>query len=185
MYTVSGPCSPHRPQLFRAQLSSHMNPQPGSAFSNLVSWSFYLQPIRRLKGKPENAFDRKAAHVLALQTSSALGAPGAIRHTVHTVARAQLPPGPVVPGQSSSTPSPAVSGSMAPRCPVLTLPTQSKTSERNGTSVPGNLGTYFGMAARFSPTPQVLTTPGFPSKPPRPSTSVATSSVTREPRGDV
>lgn len=159
--------------------------QPGSAFSNLVS-SFYLQPIQRLKGKPENAFDRKAADLLALRTSSVVGAPDIMRLAVNAVACFQLPPVPVIPRQSSTTPMPPASGSTALRGSVLTLSTQSKIVERNeGTSVPGDRGTHFGMSARFSLIPQVLTTPGFPTKGELHSTSLLTRSTTKEPRGDV
>ena len=63
---------------------------------------------------------------------------------------------------------------------------QPKTSEGNReASAPGNLGTYCDMSARFSPTPQVLTTPGLPTKGAHHSTSSPTSSPTKEPRGDM
>lgn len=150
------------------------------------SLSFYLQPIQRLKGKPENAFGRKPADLLALRTSSVFGAPDIIRLAVNAAACFQLPPVPVIPRQSSSTPMPPVLGSTALRGSVLTLSTQPKIVERNeGTSVPGDLGTHFGMSARFSLIPQVLTTPGFPTKGALHSTSFLTSSTTKEPRGDM
>ncbi|XP_016011511.2 uncharacterized protein LOC107516359 [Rousettus aegyptiacus] len=147
---------------------------------------FHMLPIQRLKGKPENAFDRKAADLLALRTSSVVGAPDIMRLAVNAVACFQLPPVPVIPRQSSTTPMPPASGSTALRGSVLTLSTQSKIVERNeGTSVPGDRGTHFGMSARFSLIPQVLTTPGFPTKGELHSTSLLTRSTTKEPRGDV
>nr|KAF6387361.1 hypothetical protein mMyoMyo1_007870 [Myotis myotis] len=147
---------------------------------------FQLLPIQRLKGEPENAFDRKAADLLALWTSSVFGAPDRIRTTVNTVASFQLPPAPVIPRQSPPTLTPPALGSTALRGPVLTPATQSKILESNGeTSVSGNLGSYFGMSARLSLIPQVLTTPGLPTTGALRSTSFPASPTTKEPRGDM
>ncbi|XP_045713660.1 uncharacterized protein LOC123831059 [Phyllostomus hastatus] len=148
---------------------------------------FQLLPVHRLKRKPENAFDRKAADLLALRTSSVFGAPDIIRPTVNKVASFQLPPARVIPRQSPSTLTPPpVWGSTALRGPVLTLSAQSKTLENSGvTSAPGNLGTCCGSSARFSPVPQVLTTPGFPTRGPLQSTMFPISPTTKEPRGDM
>lgn len=177
-------------QLFQVKLCQLALELPVYSSQEVLSltWSpsFYLQPIQRLKGKPENAFDRKAADLLTLRTSSVVGAPDIMRLAVNAVACFQLPPVPVIPRQSSTTPMPPASGSTALRGSVLTLSTQSKIVERNeGTSVPGDRGTHFGMSARFSLIPQVLTTPGFPTKGELHSTSLLTRSTTKEPRGDV
>lgn len=177
-----------KPSSFRPKLSISMGSTvlSGSAFSNLISPSFYLQPVQRLKGKPENAFDRKAADLLAMRTSSVFGAPDIIRPTVNTAACFQLPPVPVIPRQSAPALTPPILGNTALSGPVLTLATQPKASDRNGvTSVLGSPGTYVRMSARFSPIPQVLTTPGFPTKGALHSTSFPTSSTTKEPRGDM
>lgn len=182
--------NPHSfPGSFRPKLSIRMVPPVYSSQEVLsLTWSlsFYLQPIQRLKGKPENAFDRKAADLLALWTSSVFGAPDRIRTTVNTVASFQLPPAPVIPRQSSPTLTPPALGSTALRGPVLTPTTQSKILESNGeTSVSGNLGNYFGMSARLSLIPQVLTTPGVPTTGALRSTSFPASPTTKEPRGDM
>lgn len=151
------------------------------------SLSFYLQPVRRLKGKPENAFDGKAADLLAMRTSSVFGAPDVIRPTVNKVASFQLPPARVIPRQSPSTLTPPpLWGSTALRGPVLTFATQSKAVESSGaTSAPGNLRTCCSTSARFPLLPQVLTTPGFPTRGPLQSTMFPTSPTTKEPRGDI
>ncbi|XP_032961646.1 uncharacterized protein LOC117022083 [Rhinolophus ferrumequinum] len=147
---------------------------------------FQMLQIQRLKGKPENAFDRKAADLLAMRTSSVFGVPDIIRPTVNTAACFQLPPVPVIPRQSAPARTPPILGNTALSGPVLTLATQPKVSDRNGvTSVPGSLGTYFSVSARFSPIPQVLTTPGLPTKGALHSTSFPTSFTTKEPRGDI
>ena len=106
-----------------------------------------------------------------------------MRPTVSTVARVQLLPVPIIPRQSPSAPALPLLGSTAPRGPVLAPSAQSKTSEGNGeASVPGNLGTYCGVSARF---PQVLTTPGLPTKGVLQSTSFPPIPLpTEEPRGD-
>ncbi|XP_045436307.1 uncharacterized protein LOC123652187 [Pipistrellus kuhlii] len=147
---------------------------------------FQLLPIQRLKEKRENAFDRKAADLLALWTSSVFGFPDRIRTTVNTEASFQLPPAPVIPRQSPPTLTVPVLGSTALRGPVLTPATQSKGLESNGeTSVSGNLGNYFGMSARLPLIPQVLTTPALPTTGAPHSTSFPTSPTTKEPRGDM
>lgn len=182
---------PHRfSRLFQAQtLSARMVPPAYSSrevLSLTRSLSFYLQPIQRLKEKRENAFDRKAADLLALWTSSVFGAPDRIRTTVNTEASFQLPPAPVIPRQSPPTLTAPVLGSTALTGPVLTPATQSKGLESKGeTSVSGNLGNYFGMSARLPLIPQGLTTPGLPTTGACHSTSFLTSPTTKEPRGDM
>lgn len=175
------PNTPTPPGSFRPQLCQvawcHQCIPAKEVLSLTWSLSFSLQPIQRLEGKPENAFDRKTAHLLALRTSGVLGAPDTIRPTVRTLASFHLPPVLALPRRSSPTMTPP---------PVLTLSTQPKVVESPGeTSAPGNLGTYFSMSARLSLIPQVLTTPGLPTKGALHSTSSPTSPTTKEPRGDV
>lgn len=159
--------------------------QPGSVLSNLVSPSS-LQPIQRLMEQPEFAYNRETAPLLALWPSSIFGAPDGIKPRVSMVARVQLQPVPVISRPSASTGAPSLSGSTAVSGAVLTPSAQPKTSEGNReASAPGNLGTYCDMSTRFSPTPQVLTTPGLPTKGAHHSTSSPTSSTTKEPRGDM
>ncbi|XDA77654.1 hypothetical protein R6Z07F_007785 [Ovis aries] len=151
--------------------------------------SYYIVPvlpIQRPMERPEYAYNREAAALLALWPSSIFGVPDGIRPRVSTVAHVQLQPVPVISRPSASTWAPSLSGSTAVSSPVLTPSAQPKTSEGNReASAPGNLGTYCGMSARFSPTPQVLTTPGLPTKGAHHSTSSPTSSPTKEPRGDM
>ncbi|XP_078302158.1 uncharacterized protein LOC144616172 isoform X6 [Panthera onca] len=52
---------------------------------------FQMLPIQNLKGRPENAFDRKAADPPALWPSSVLGARDVIRPAVSTVRDLQQP----------------------------------------------------------------------------------------------
>ncbi|XP_008540255.1 uncharacterized protein [Equus przewalskii] len=145
-----------------------------------------MLPIHRLKGKPENAFHRKAADLLALWHSSVFGMPDIMRPTANPVTCIQLQPVPVIPRQSPSTLAPPLLGITALRGPVLAPSTLSKIPERNGeASVPGNLGTNVGMSARFSPTARVLTMPGLPTAGALHGPSFPTSSATKEPRGDV
>lgn len=179
-------------RLFRAQTLSIRMVPPVYSIQEVLSltWSlsFYLQPIQRLKEKPKNAFDRKAANLLALWTSSVFGPPDRIRTTVNTVASFQLPPAPVIPRQSPPTLTSPVLGSTALRGPELTPTTHSKILESHGetsVSVSGNQGNYFGMSARLPLTPQVLTTPGLPTMGAHHSTSFPTSPTTKEPRGDM
>ncbi|XP_074231088.1 uncharacterized protein LOC141579395 [Camelus bactrianus] len=159
------------------------NSSPGYRKSYYV---VQMLPMQRLKEGPEDAYYMKAVPLLVVWPSSVFGAPDIIRPTAGTVAHSQPQPVPVIHRQSPSTLAPPLMGSTALRVPVLTLSTESKTSKRNGeASAPGNLGAYCGVSARFSLTPQVLTTPGLPRKGALHSTSFPTSSPTREPRGDM
>ena len=145
-----------------------------------------LQPIQRPMERPEFAYNRETVPLLALWPSNIFGAPDGIRPRVSMVARVQLQPMPVISSPSASTRAPSLSGSTAVSGPVLTPSAQPKTSEGNReASAPENLGTYCGMSTRFSPTPQVLTTPGVPTEGAHHSTGSPTSSPTKEPRGDM
>lgn len=170
-----------RPRLFQSTTppSSMVPPVYSSqgVLSLTCSLSFSLQPIQRLKGKPDNAFGGKAAHLLALRTPSVFGAPDTVRPTVHPLASSQLPPGPALPGRSPPTTTPP---------PGLTLSTQPKAAESPGeASAPADLGTSFSMSARLSLIPRVLTPPGLPTKGALHSTGFPSSPATEEPRGDV
>ncbi|KAG8515207.1 hypothetical protein J0S82_008561 [Galemys pyrenaicus] len=146
---------------------------------------FQVLPIQRLKEKAENAFERKAADLLALWPASVFGAPD-LRPAESMVAHIQPQQKPTLPRQNPFTQAPPVVGSTARSGPALAFSTQSKITERNSeTSIPGKLGTHYGISARFSLTPQVLTTPGVLTKEVPHSTSLPTASTSREPRGDV
>lgn len=180
---------PH-PQSFQAKaVDSHGATcvfRSGSAFSNLASLCFYLQPVQNLKGRPENAFDRKAADPPALWPSSVLGARDVIRPAVSPMASVRLRPVPVTSRQNPSTVAPRWFGSTALRGPVPTPFTQARIPQTKGlASVPRNRGTHFAVSARFPPTPRVLTTAGLPTNGALHGTSVPTSPTTKEPRGDM
>ncbi|XP_078302154.1 uncharacterized protein LOC144616172 isoform X2 [Panthera onca] len=146
----------------------------------------FQTPIQNLKGRPENAFDRKAADPPALWPSSVLGARDVIRPAVSTVASVRLRPVPVTPRQNPSTVAPRWLGSTALRGPVPTPFTQARIPQTKGlASVPRNRGTHFAVSARFPPTPRVLTTVGLPTNGALHGTSVPTSPTTKEPRGDM
>ncbi|VFV42246.1 Hypothetical predicted protein [Lynx pardinus] len=147
---------------------------------------FQMLPIQNLKGRPENAFDRKAADPPALWPSSVLGARDVIRPAVSPVASVRLRPVPVTPRQNPSTVAPRWLGSTALRGPVPTPFTQARIPQTKGlASVPRNRGTHFSVSARFPPTPRVLTTAGLPTNGALHGTSVPTSPTTKEPRGDM
>lgn len=154
--------------------------QPGSAFSNLVSLSFHLQPTQSLRARPQNIDGSTVLRLLALWPSTVVRAP------VSTMACIQPQPAPIIPRPSPSPLAPPLLASTVPKGPVLTPSGQSMTSERNReASAPGSLGTCCGMPARFPLTPQVLAIPGPPTKGALHSTSFPTSSPVKEPRGDV
>lgn len=154
--------------------------QPGSAFSNLVSLSFHLQPTQSLRARPQNIDGSTVLRLLALWPSTVVRAP------VSTMACIQPQPAPIIPRPSPSPPAPPLLASTVPKGPVLTPSGQSMTSERNReASAPGSLGTCCGMPARFPLTPQVLAIPGPPTKGALHSASFPTSSPVKEPRGDV
>lgn len=148
--------------------------------------SFYLQPIQRLKGKSEKAYDMKTANLPALLPSSYRDAPHAIRPAVNLVAHLHPQWVPPVPRQSHSTLAPPLMGNTALMDSTLTLSTQYKMLERNGdTSGPDVVGTRLAVSTEFSLAPPILVTSGLSTNGVVHSTSFPTSSTTQEPRGDM
>lgn len=170
-------CPPSPPSDLSGQSSVHSHGatcvfQSGSASSHVASLSCF-QPIQKLKGKPEKAFDRTAADLLALWPSSVWGAPGRARAPGGAAACVPPQPAPLTPRHSASAAVPA-------------LRTQARPSGRSGRdSVAGNPGNHVTVPASFPPTPRVLPTPGLPTIGALASTSFPTSPTTKEPRGDV
>lgn len=170
-------CPPSPPSDPWGQSSGHSHGatcvfRSGRASSHVASLSCF-QPIQKLKGKPQKAFDRPAADLLALWPSRGWGAPHRTRAPVGAAACVPPQPAPLTPRHHPSAAVPAP-------------PTQAGPSGRRGrASAAGDPGNHVTVSASFPPTPRVLPTPGVPTVGALPSTSFPTSPAAKEPRGDV